>query len=47
MNTDKAKDTVTHWLAIYIPKHGCIEYFDSFGRKPDKLEMLIFLKTNV
>jgi len=44
VNTDKAKDPGIHWLAIYIPKQGCIEYFDSFGRKPDKLEILSYLK---
>jgi hypothetical protein len=34
VNTDDSTLPGTHWFAIYIPKKGKIEYFDSFGLKP-------------
>lgn len=33
-NTDEAHKAGTHWVAFYLPKHGPIEYFDSFGLQP-------------
>jgi hypothetical protein len=33
-NTDPSNQPGEHWVALYIDSHG--EYFDSFGRKPEK-----------
>jgi len=35
-NTDPARKPGEHWIAIYVDKNGRGEYFDSFGRKPNK-----------
>jgi hypothetical protein len=35
-NTDPSWKPGEHWIAIYVDKNGRGEYFDSFGRKPDK-----------
>ena len=35
-NTDPSYKPGTHWIAIYVDGSGCGEYFDSFGRPPDK-----------
>lgn len=34
INTDPANKPGTHWIAIYIPKKGKAEYFDSYGNPP-------------
>jgi Ulp1 family protease len=37
MNLDKRSKPGSHWIAIYIdPQSASVEYFDSFGRDPDK-----------
>jgi hypothetical protein len=33
-NTDEQDKPGTHWVAMYIPKRGCIEFFDSYGLPP-------------
>jgi hypothetical protein len=33
-NTDPSTKPGEHWIAIYVDKNGCGEYFDSFGRHP-------------
>ena len=33
-NTDTKDQPGTHWLALYAPKPGPIELFDSFGFSP-------------
>ena len=38
INTETSKETGEHWVAIFMPKMGEIEYFDSFGRKPTKID---------
>jgi hypothetical protein len=35
-NTDPSWRPGEHWIAIYVDKNGRGEYFDSFGRKPNK-----------
>jgi hypothetical protein len=35
-NTDPSTKPGEHWIAIYVGKEGCGEYFDSFGRAPNK-----------
>jgi hypothetical protein len=34
VNTDEQDKPGTHWVAMYIPKRGCIEFFDSYGIPP-------------
>ena len=46
VNTDESSLPGTHWFAIYIPKTGPIEYFDSFGRQPEEKEVKYFIKIN-
>ena len=35
-NTDPSTKPGTHWIAIYVDKSGRGEYFDSFGRAPQR-----------
>jgi hypothetical protein len=35
-NTDPSSEPGEHWIAIYVDKNGRGEYFDSFGRPPNK-----------
>jgi hypothetical protein len=35
-NTDPSQRPGEHWIAISVDKNGRGEYFDSFGRPPDK-----------
>lgn len=35
-----------HWFAIYVPRRGKIEYFDSYGLKPTNDFVLAFIKAN-
>ena len=34
VNTDESHLPGEHWFAIYVPKRGPIEYFDSYGIPP-------------
>lgn len=34
INTDPAHKSGSHWIAMYIPKNGRAEYFDSYGNPP-------------
>ena len=45
-NTDTSDKGGTHWIAIFIPKIGKIEYFDSFGLKPLNQEIYKFFDFN-
>ena len=45
-NTDNSNGPGVHWVAIWLPKNGKAEYFDSFGIKPLNTEIEIFLKMN-
>ena len=42
-NTDPREKSGTHWVAVYIDKNGKGEYFDSFGKKPQK-DILNFMR---
>ena len=46
INTQKSHLPGEHWLAIFLPKRGKIEYFDSFGRKPHHKEIKEFINVN-
>lgn len=35
INTDCAKRKGRHWVAIFVPSPSTVEYFDSFGAKPN------------
>ena len=35
-----------HWIALFIPKKGPIEYFDSYGLKPLNKEIYDFIQIN-
>jgi len=43
VNTDKASDPGTHWVAIFVDASGYGEYFDSFGLAPQHNEITDFL----
>ena len=43
-NTQNSKQKGEHWIAIYLPKSGIAEYFDSFGGPPNVDEFSSFLK---
>lgn len=45
-NTEPHTSTGRHWIAIYIPRYGVIEFFDSFGKKPHNRHFTAFLKTH-
>src|SRR5260370_4762244 len=46
VNTHNSKLPGEHWFAIFVPKRGYIEYFDSYGKKPINKEVYNFIKTN-
>jgi len=35
-NTDPSTKPGSHWIAIYVDKNGRGDYFDSFGRAPNR-----------
>lgn len=45
-NTDPSHKSGTHWVAFYVPKRGRIEFFDSFGRRPQDKHFLKFIQNN-
>jgi hypothetical protein len=49
INTQKSTEPGEHWIAIYLPRRGEIEYFDSYGFKPtiDKIYKLIHLNGKI
>ena len=45
-NMDTASKPGSHWVAVYIPSQGVVEYFDSFGKWPPANRTLFrFLRT--
>lgn len=46
INTDLSSEPGEHWVAIFLPKKGYPEFFDSYGRRPQKKEFLSFLIKN-
>ncbi len=43
VNTDSSSEPGEHWIAIFFPEAGKPEYFDSFGLRPWKSEILNLL----
>ena len=46
VNTHDSSLPGEHWFAIYLPKYGKIEYFDSYGIKPINHQVYELIKTN-
>ena len=46
VNTDYSTGRGIHWVAIFAPKNGIIEYFDPFGNKPINKEIYDFINVN-
>lgn len=44
INTDPSWRPGRHWVAIYVPCVGPVEYFDSYGKSPDVPAILRFLR---
>ena len=34
VNTDPSRRPGEHWIALYLPTRGPVEYFDSYGKPP-------------
>jgi hypothetical protein len=46
-NVDPSGQPGTHWVAFYIPRSNCVEYFDSLGEWPSSSNYLRdFLEKN-
>lgn len=43
INTDPSNKPGEHWVAVYVPKRGKCEYFDSFGLPPQKDQIIKFI----
>lgn len=46
INTDPSSLPGTHWVALYFPKSGKTNYFDSFGAKPNIKPIINFINNN-
>lgn len=46
INTDPSSKPGTHWVAIFFPKKGYAEYFDSFGFEPKIKSIIKFIMNN-
>jgi hypothetical protein len=46
INTDPSYLPGKHWVAISIDSKGNCNYFDSFGKPPDKYKIIHFLRKN-
>ena len=46
VNTEDSSNIGKHWIAIYVPLKGNIEYFDPLGLKPTNQEIFEFIKLN-
>lgn len=46
VNMDKSTNPGSHWVAIYIDKHGVGEFFCSFGNPPINSHHFKFIKRN-
>lgn len=47
VNYDPSDQPGSHWVAVYVPKHGQVEFFDSYGVAPltdDLLQKLMYSK---
>jgi hypothetical protein len=45
-NTDPHREAGEHWVALYVTKDGCGEYFDSYGLPPLHTTFVNFLNTH-
>ena len=46
INTDISSEPGEHWFALYVPKNSPVEYFDSYGRKPQNQKIFDFINAN-
>jgi len=46
INTDDSHLPGTHWVAVYFPHGGSVEYFDSYGLPPMEKDILEFMRRN-
>ena len=46
VNTHKSDQPGEHWFGIFVPRRGKIDYFDSYGRPPEHLEVFNFIRLN-
>ena len=46
INTHESQKPGEHWYALYIPRRGYIEYFDSYGIKPINHQIYSFFHAN-
>jgi hypothetical protein len=46
INTDNSNFPGQHWFALYVPRIGKVEYFDSYGLKPINPQIYEFLRAN-
>ena len=46
VNTHESNLPGEHWFAIFLPKRGPIEYFDSYGIPPYHQQIYKFIKIN-
>ena len=46
VNLDPHSKPGSHWVAVYIDAEGFGEFFDSYGRSPQKKQLLQFLNVN-
>lgn len=44
INTSRADEVGTHWVALYIDSRGAAYYFDSFGFPPQTMEIQYFIR---
>lgn len=44
INLSPSSEPGSHWVSIYIDRHGVALYFDSFGLQPCNTDILLFLK---
>lgn len=42
-NTETSSEDGEHWVAFFFPESGIVEYFDSFGKKPNDKYFINFL----
>ena len=46
INLDPHYREGSHWVCVFIPKHGLAYYFDSFGAPPSTNNIITFLERN-
>jgi hypothetical protein len=45
VNLDPSDSPGSHWVSLYFSKQGVCEYFDSYGRRPNR-QLLEFISAN-